>query len=59
MEIYLPQEEIMSNSENVVKEFYAGKKNGSSDLSLTLILEGNKELRLTIARDMAYNIQET
>ena len=50
---------VVSNSKNTVKEFYAGKGTGGSALSLTLILEDNKELRLQISRDMAHNMLET
>lgn len=44
---------------NSVKEFYTGKTKDSSDLSLTLILEDNKEIRLQISRDIAINMIET
>jgi len=46
-------------SKNIVKEFYAGKTEGSSDLSVVFILEDNKELRLQIPREVTINMNET
>ena len=44
---------------NIIKEFYAGKGDKGSNLSLTLILEDNEEIKLQISRDMAHNMLET
>jgi hypothetical protein len=44
---------------NIVKEFYTGKSDSGSGLSLTFILEDNKELRLQVSRDIAINLIET
>jgi len=40
----------------IAKEFYAGKIEGSSDLSLTFITEDNKEIRLQISRSLAHDM---
>lgn len=46
-------------TKKTAKEFYTGKTEGSSDLSVTFILEDDKELRLQISRDVAINMIET
>lgn len=44
---------------NIAKEFYTGKSDSGSGLSVTFIVEDNKEIRLQISRDMAINVIET
>lgn len=43
-------------TKNIAKEFYVGKADKGSDLSLLFILEDKKEVRLKISRDMAYEM---
>ena len=46
-------------TKNTAKEFYAGKNDSGSGLSVMFVMEGNKEIRLKVSRDMAVNMIET
>ena len=46
-------------TKNIAKEFYAGKNDSGSGLSVMFVLEDNKEIRLKVSRDMAVNMIET
>ena len=46
-------------TKNTAKEFYAGKNDSGSGLSVMFVLEDNKEIRLKVSRDVAVNMIET
>ena len=45
-------------TKNIAKEFYAGKNDKGSGLSVMFILEDNKEIRLKVSRDIAIGMIE-
>jgi hypothetical protein len=45
-------------TQNTAKEFYAGKNDKGSGLSLMFVLEDNKEIRIKVSRDVAIGMIE-